>query len=391
MNSLISNRHTKRAFTLVELLVVIAIIGMQIALLLPAVQAAREAARRMQCSNHLKQIGLAVHNFHSAKNALPPLAIYSERPTMHMFLWSYLEQQALHDKTVSDGLWEDATLTTNIPDDKRSHQNWFMNLSTTDQSGFGSVSAYRCPSTGGPGYKVDPGHGTPNSPADSDSPPGGRWSGPLTHYCALFVQRDGGRGSWDQFSTPTSPWYNSNLNNFGPFQATESTFNRDAPGGGGQGNAGTRILRWKLQMSFKDWADGTSNQLIFAEKHIPAWALSAYGDKANSWNGGYQMVYHGNNNGSCRNAARIVAMYSDTTTDPNTVNAELFARGPNDPATETPIYSSAVPWIALGSSHTGTVNTLIGDGAVRGIPMTTPSEIMYYLTHTFDGQSVSLP
>jgi prepilin-type N-terminal cleavage/methylation domain-containing protein/prepilin-type processing-associated H-X9-DG protein len=92
----------RRGFTLIELLVVIAIIAVLIALLLPAVQAAREAARRAQCVNNLKQVGIALQNYHSATNALPwgegyrYGKVYADS-SAHVLLLPYLEQVQLYN------------------------------------------------------------------------------------------------------------------------------------------------------------------------------------------------------------------------------------------------------------------------------------------------------
>ena len=109
------NETRRNGFTLVELLVVIAIIGVLVALLLPAVQSAREAARRSQCSSNMRQIGLALHQYHDSHEAFPPLRTGTANETawglfsFQVALLPYIEQKPLYDDIIaSDWATKDA-------------------------------------------------------------------------------------------------------------------------------------------------------------------------------------------------------------------------------------------------------------------------------------------
>jgi prepilin-type N-terminal cleavage/methylation domain-containing protein/prepilin-type processing-associated H-X9-DG protein len=97
-------KHRIRGFTLIEVLVVIAIVAVLMALLLPAVQSAREAARRSQCVNNLKQVGLALHNYHDAHSVLPPGKKGCCWGTWLVYTLPYLEQQSLYNSWNSFGI-----------------------------------------------------------------------------------------------------------------------------------------------------------------------------------------------------------------------------------------------------------------------------------------------
>ena len=90
-------RNDHKGFTLIELLVVIAIIGVLIALLVPAVQKVREAAARTQCTNHLKQMGLALHNYESSRKRLPGIGMSPNQTSVHTDILPYVDQDSIRN------------------------------------------------------------------------------------------------------------------------------------------------------------------------------------------------------------------------------------------------------------------------------------------------------
>jgi prepilin-type N-terminal cleavage/methylation domain-containing protein len=131
----------KLGFTLVELLVVIAIIGVLVSLLLPAVQAAREAARRMQCGNNLKQMGLGVHNYVDTYKAIPVGEYSCCWGTWLVGLLPYVEQSTLYDKYVYFGSVQNSTNDNYAQTNGATRYGGTLNRPVTTSQ----ISVYTCP------------------------------------------------------------------------------------------------------------------------------------------------------------------------------------------------------------------------------------------------------
>jgi prepilin-type N-terminal cleavage/methylation domain-containing protein len=294
--------HRNRGFTLIELLVVIAIIAILIALLLPAVQQAREAARRSTCRNNLKQIGLAMHNYHDVHKSLPVGAYGCCYGTWKVAMLPYIEQDALFN------LYEHNRKFAVPADDSRYGHN--INKPVTTQR----IAIYTCPSD------------LPNAPLGGGGGAGPAFPGNITsHNYAVNYGNTTEASHAVHPSDPTAQFRGA------PFKRWASlTGNQPAH------------ARWTTR-SFDRFIDGTSNTLLAAEV--------IQGQRSDLRGFGW---WHG--------GTYFTSFTGPNSPEPDRLG-NCDAGAPNPPCiaatAEFPMNAAA------RSRHAGGVHALLGDGSVR--------------------------
>jgi hypothetical protein len=346
--------------------VVIAIIGTLIALLLPAVQAAREAARRMQCSNNLKQIGLGVHNFHDTRTGLPPIGVFEFKQSIFCLLFPYIEQQAIYDYMSTEcPSWQFPTVATgNYYFDTW----WYNNLDSDKKSQLSSVTYMKCPSRRSGVCYV-------NGETDGTS----TWmSGPLGDYAAVVSKRVENR--WSYFLQPVTVSSNPSLSitefnqdaHIGPFRLgtlrTSSALTADGSNCWGDW---PKIIGWDVSDTMARWQDGSSNQFMFGEKFIPIWALNTGNSTGRNsmrlWDGTY---FYG----------QLDRPFSFARIIPEVQTGRVIPMSQND--TTYAEYSWPDSYWghgSFGSYHPGICQFVMGDGSVHPVQNMTAHSVLYSL------------
>ncbi len=364
----------RKAFTLVELLVVIAIIGVLISLLLPAIQAAREAARRTQCTNHLKQIGIGIHNFHDSRKGLPPVVVWGFRPSLFSLILPYIEQTTINEYLVLNSPQYKYPGGSTYPD------AWFNGRTAQDQAMMGNVPIYKCPSRrGGVQYVL------------RNDPPSGStiFTGPLCDFAVVIAKASA--TDWQYYigdNTKPASAATAALSLFkGPFRCAIM----DGPIHNGSGDSSgyhsdytTNATGWRVRDSMNRWADGSSNQLLIGEKFIPEWAVVTNNvgtQNQRYWDGGYYYAdlsrFH--------SIGRLIHSNSSTW-------SLMLPQSPKDPSfNEGGTYTTPGERGCFGGMHPGICHFLFGDGSVHAADLSLAPNIIYALADVDDGAIVPFP